>query len=191
MKKLIITILITLLMLSSSIIIGTEPIINRKPVLAMIIYPEVQVKPIVPAAKPKIASRGDHLVQYTQKEKDLVARVIHGEAESQPKEGQLAIVNVILNRLAYNKRHPKDFSDTIKGLLTYTQFNCVGRKNFYTEDIPDEFYKLADEGLYGDKVISDDVLYFYNPKTAGDKWIRSLKKYKQIGDHLFCYGTSK
>jgi N-acetylmuramoyl-L-alanine amidase len=139
----------------------------------------------------RIASRGESLRMYKESDVDLMARVMFGEAKGEDEAGIYAVGQVLLNRIEYHKTHPNSFADNIKGLLTFKQFNCV-TNDFYTMSVPDKFYMYARKVLSGiEEPLPKNIVYFYNPKTATDSWIKTRKIFKKIGNHVFCYPESK
>jgi N-acetylmuramoyl-L-alanine amidase len=71
-------------------------------------------------------------------------------------------------------------------IFTKGQFDVVGNGTIHNEPIPLAI-EVAKKVLNGYRMMPDDVYYFYNPKIAGDSWIKTRKVWKRIGDHLFCY----
>ena len=110
----------------------------------------------------------------------LLARLITGEARGEPYIGKVAIGGVVLNRM----RDPR-FPKTIPGIIYQPgAFTAVvdGQINLP----PDEScVKAARDALNGWDP-SGGAVYYYNPKTATNKWIWSRPVIKVIGDHKFC-----
>lgn len=130
---------------------------------------------------PQETSRG-FTDRYSYTEEDLywLSRVIYAESGNEIKEGQIAVGNVILNRV-----RNKQFPNTIKQVIFQkNQFSCVDNGSIYnnpTEDAIDSAKKV----LNGIKVIDDNVYYFYNPQYSDDSWIQTRKFYRRIGNHVF------
>lgn len=114
---------------------------------------------------------------------ELLARVIYGEARGEPYMGQVAVAAVILNRVA-DSRFPK----TVAGVVYQAgAFDVVsdGQINLTPNDTA---YKAARDALNGwDPTYG--CLYYYNPATATNKWIRSLPVSVKIGRHVFCHAS--
>jgi N-acetylmuramoyl-L-alanine amidase len=122
-------------------------------------------------------SRGE--VKFTKEEVELLARVIYAEARGEDFEGQVAVGAVVLNRLE-DSRFPK----TIEAVI-YQQgaFTAVLDKQIHLT--PDEVaYRAAEAALAG-KDPTGGAIYYYNPKTATDRWIKSRPVIKTIGNHTF------
>lgn len=121
-------------------------------------------------------SRGS---EFSNEEIELLARVIHGEARGEDFEGQVAVGAVVVNRMN-DPRFPKTIRDVIyqKGAFT-----AVADKQIHlTPD--DEAYRAALAALEG-KDPTGGAIYYYNPRTATDRWIKSRPVIKQIGNHTF------
>lgn len=111
---------------------------------------------------------------------ELLARVINGEARGEPYEGQVAVGAVVLNRVD----HPS-FPNTIAGV--------VYQKGAFTAvddgQINAQMYassrRAARDALNGWDP-TGGAIYYYNPKTATNKWIRTREVICTIGEHVFC-----
>ncbi|AEF94058.1 cell wall hydrolase SleB [Desulfotomaculum nigrificans CO-1-SRB] len=113
----------------------------------------------------------------------LLARLIHAEARGETFEGKVAVGAVILNRLA-SPEFPNSISEIIMqrdgGVY---QFSPVQDGSINLE--PDEeSTRAALQALMGYDP-SGGALFFYNPKVAKDKWIRTLPVVTRIGNHIF------
>jgi len=116
---------------------------------------------------------------FTKEDVELLARVIHAEARGEDFEGQVAVGAVVLNRLE-DSRFPKTIHSVI-----YQQgaFTAVLDKQIHLT--PDEAaYRAAEAALEG-KDPTGGAIYYYNPKTATDRWIKSRPVIKTIGNHTF------
>lgn len=133
------------------------------------------ITPVVLGPEP---SRGG-AVRVTNEELELLARVIHAEARGEDFEGQIAVGAVVLNRV-----EDDHFPDTINGVV-YQQgaFTAVIDKQIHLQ--PNESaYKAAEAALRGEDP-THGALYYYNPKTATDRWIKTRPVVKTIGNHTF------
>ncbi len=122
----------------------------------------------------------DYSDGYTSADYNLLARVISAEARGESYAGQVAVGAVILNRI----EHPS-FPDTIAGVVYQPgAFSCLYDGQF-DEPIADSAYSAARDALTGLDP-SGGAIYYYNPKTATNKWIRSRPVITTIGRHVFC-----
>lgn len=111
---------------------------------------------------------------------ELLARIIHAEARGETFEGQVAVGAVVLNRV----KHPR-FPQTIREVIYQPgQFTAVTDRQI--ELPPDSKAYLAAEAALEGQDPTNGALYYYNPKLATDKWIRTRMIVKSIGNHHFC-----
>lgn len=137
---------------------------------------EIFVNP--PSLPTKTVSRGD-AKKVSQSDLDLLARVIYAEARGEDFQGQVAVGAVVLNRLDA-PRFPKTIRDVI---YQPGAFTAVSDKQIYLQ--PDTTaYQAAEAALNGDDP-TGGALYYYNPRTATDSWIKSRPVIKRIGNHTF------
>ncbi|MCX7747885.1 MAG: spore cortex-lytic enzyme [Clostridia bacterium] len=113
------------------------------------------------------------------KDLNLLAHLIHGEARGEPYTGQVAVAAVILNRVD-DSRFPK----TIAGVIYQPgAFDAVEDGQINLE--PDaNAYKAARDALNGWDP-SGGAVYYFNPATATSKWIWTRTIITQIGKHIF------
>ena len=111
---------------------------------------------------------------------NLLAHIISAEARGEPYTGQVAVGAVILNRI----EHPS-FPDTMAGVIYQSgAFTAVvdGQMN---APIAESAYRAARDALNGWDPVGG-AIYYYNPTTATNKWIRSRPIITTIGKHVFC-----
>jgi len=113
-------------------------------------------------------------IQLTYSEKRLLASVVWVEARGEPKEGQQAVAEVILNRLASDR-----FPDTLKGIVyADNQFRSAA---FLEEATPEQAqFDAVEHAIYGPYILPEDVVHFATYNTNEYVW-------GQIGGHIFCY----
>lgn len=113
------------------------------------------------------------------KDVNLLAHIIHGEARGEPYTGQVAIAAVVLNRTR-DSRFPK----TIAGVIYQPgAFDAVkdGQINLPPAETS---YKAARDALNGWDP-SGGAVYYFNPATATSKWIWTRTIIARIGKHVF------
>lgn len=111
---------------------------------------------------------------------ELLARIISAEARGETYLGQVAVGAVVLNRM----EHPS-FPDTLSGVVYQNgAFSCLYDGQFY-EPIADSAYSAARDAINGLDP-TGGAIYYYNPKTATNKWITSRPVITTIGRHVFC-----
>jgi len=115
----------------------------------------------------------------TNKDLNLLAHLIHGEARGEPYIGKVAVGAVVINRTR-DGRFPK----TIAGVIYQPgAFDAVKDGQINLE--PDESaYRAARDALNGwDPTYG--CIYYYNPATATSKWIWTRPIVIKIGKHNF------
>ncbi|WP_096188717.1 cell wall hydrolase [Evansella halocellulosilytica] len=123
--------------------------------------------------------------QYSQEELDLLARLVHAEAEGEPYEGKVAVASVVLNRVDHS-----DFPSTISNVIneTYengTIFAFEPVQNGHIERAADEeAVRAAEEAINGHDP-TNGAIYFWNPETATSTWVNSRTVTMSIGNHVF------
>lgn len=116
----------------------------------------------------------------SQSNYNLLARLISAEARGEPYSGQVAVGAVVLNRV----EHPS-FPDTISGVIYQNgAFSCLTDGQF-NQPVAESAYRAAQDALNGMDP-SGGAIYYYNPRTATNKWITSRPVITTIGRHVFC-----
>ena len=112
-----------------------------------------------------------------------LARIIHAESGGEALEGQIAVGNVVLNRVS-----SQDFPDSIPGVIfddeNGVQFEPVANGTVTNE--PTELsLEAARRALSGENTVGD-ALYFFAPALSQGSWIDSSRTFRQtIGCHRF------
>lgn len=118
--------------------------------------------------------------KYSERDLQLLANAVYGEARGEPYEGQVAVAAVILNRV----EHP-DFPDTISEVIFQPlAFTAVADGQIWLT--PNERAKEAVLDALNGWDPSENAIYYFNPNTATSKWIWSRPQIKKIGEHIFC-----
>lgn len=110
----------------------------------------------------------------------LLSCCVYGEARGESYTGKVAIAAVVLNRVKSSS-----FPNTISGVIYQAgAFTAVsdGQINLGTND---ECTRAAQDALNGWDPTYGSI-YYYNPKTATNSWIRSRPVVVTIGNHVFC-----
>ena len=113
-------------------------------------------------------------IHLTLEEIRLLARVVWVEAQGECAEGQQAVAEVVLNRLASD-----NFPDTLYSVIySEGQFRSVP----YLDDAKpyQAQYEAIERAIYGPYVLPEEVVHFATYKTNKNVW-------GQIGGHIFCY----
>ena len=87
---------------------------------------------------------------------------------------------MVLNRVAHSS-----FPDTVAGVIYQNgAFSCVTDSNWKVAPTATA-QKAARDAMNGWDP-SGGAIYYYNPRTAQSKWIRSRPVICSIGNHVFC-----
>ena len=124
-----------------------------------------------PVAEPEPEPRYEEI---TAEERELLARVVYAESNTETLEGQIAVAQVVLNRV-----RSESFPDTVSEVIYQErQFSTAPILDSVT---PTENNYEAVDLAFELEVVPYDVLYFSrgaeNDRVCG-----------RIGAHVFCYG---
>ena len=114
-----------------------------------------------------------------------LSRIISAEAKGEPFAGQIAVGNVVLNRVRSSQ-----FPNTVKGVIFDTkygtQFSPVASGTIY--QTPTASAVMAAKVCLEGYSLSTQMIYFYNPSIATSSWIGRTRPYiMTVGNHKF-YG---
>jgi N-acetylmuramoyl-L-alanine amidase len=120
------------------------------------------------------------ITSATASEKDLLARLVRAEAESEPYSGKVAVATVVLNRVD-NETFPNNIHDVI---YQSGQFSPVSNGQI-NKPADSESVRAVNEALAFDRSKGAGSLFFYNPDTATSRWLDSKPTTLVIGNHVF------
>ncbi len=136
---------------------------------AMPAEPFIYYKPAPVRGEPRYPD-----IKLTNAERELLARVVWVESRGECPEGQQAVAEVVLNRLASD-----EFPDGLEQLIYAPgQFRSVP----YLDDA-DPYqaqYDAIEAAIYGPYVLPEDVVFFATYPVNDNVW-------GKIGGHIFCY----
>ena len=117
---------------------------------------------------------------YSEADFELLAKLVQVEAGYEPYEGQLAVANVVLNRV----KDPR-FPNTIRDVIYAGKQFPPAHNGLLDKSVPKATaWRAAKDALNGKNNIRDAV-YFYNPKVTKGKFWDSLTVVATIGSHRF------
>lgn len=118
--------------------------------------------------------------QQTNLDIDLLARLVHAEAQGEPYEGQVAVAAVVLNRMKDSR-----FPNTLEGVVYEKHaFEPVSNGHIY-KPASSTAYKAAQDAINGWDP-SYNSIFFYNPdKLKGWNWVLTRPVVRRIGNHVF------
>lgn len=120
---------------------------------------------------------------YSDEDLYWLSRVISAESQGESLAGQIAVGNVVLNRVSSSK-----FPNTVKGVIfdrkDAVQFEPVSNGTIY--DTPTPQSVLAARLVLNGTSVVEDCMYFFNPSLSKGSWIRqNCSYYTTIGCHQF------
>lgn len=124
-----------------------------------------------PPAEPEPEPRYEEI---TAEERELLACVVYAESNTEPIEGQIAVAQVVLNRV-----RSESFPDTVSEVIYQErQFSTA---SILGSVVPNETNYEAVDAAFETEVVPYEVLYFSRGAENDRVWGR-------IGAHVFCYG---
>ena len=113
-------------------------------------------------------------IQLTYEERQLLARLVWAEARGECEEGQQAVAEVVLNRMASGK-FGETLSNVVYGEGQFRSVPYLDKAEPYQAQ-----YEAIERAIYGPYVLPEDVVHFATYPTNSNVW-------GQIGGHIFCY----
>lgn len=131
-------------------------------------------------------SRGTGAVAWANYNADDVywlSRIISAESAGEPFLGQMAVGNVVMNRVSHSS-YPNTIYGVIFDRKYGTQFSPVSMGTIYNK--PSESSVIAAKICLEGYTLSDEILFFYNPRIATTNWISKNRPYAfTIANHDF------
>lgn len=120
---------------------------------------------------------------WTEEDFYWLSRIISAESQGESLTGQIAVGNVICNRVASDQ-----FPDTVKDVVfdrkNGVQFEPVSNRTIYDE--PTAQSVLAARLVLAGADAAGESLYFFNPALSQGSWVRANRTYHTtIGCHRF------
>ncbi len=117
---------------------------------------------------------------YAEEELQLLAKLVQVEAGSESYEGQLAIANVILNRVNDSR-----FPDTIRDVIYSGKQFPPAHNGLLDKSEPNaSALRAARDALDGRNNI-EDAVYFFNPDVTSGSFWDELEVVAVIGNHAY------
>jgi len=137
----------------------------------------------------ELATTGKTLVRgssyYDSTDLYWLSRIISAEASGESLLGQIAVGNVVLNRVE-SKQYPNTVYGVVFDRKGGTQFSPVSMGTIYKT--PTESAVIAAKICLEGYSVSDRILFFMNPRIATNNWISKNRPYAfSIGNHDFYY----
>lgn len=120
---------------------------------------------------------------YEEEDLYWLSRIISAESRGEPLEGQIAVGNVVLNRVA-SRQYPNSIKEVVFDVRNGVQFEPVSNGTIYDEPT-ESAVQAAMLCLDGANVVGD-CMYFFAPALSSGTWIvKNCTYYKTIGCHRF------
>ena len=111
---------------------------------------------------------------YTSDDVMWLSRIVHAESAGEPVKGQIAVANVVLNRVR-NINYPNTIYGVIFDRNYGVQFQPVANGTIYNTPSQTSVY-AAKRAMEGENYVGD-CLYFLNESIATNFWIVNNRKY--------------
>lgn len=119
---------------------------------------------------------------YREDEVYWLSRIISAESKGESLRGQLAVANVVLNRVR-DARYP----NTIYGVI-FEKWQFTPAMNGTIYESPSWLSTIAAKMALEGYSISNEILFFCNPKTSDSHWVEKNRPYAfTLGRHAFYY----
>jgi spore germination cell wall hydrolase CwlJ-like protein len=141
--------------------------------------------------KGRLAFKGETEGEYQARQRRCLATAIYFEARGEPVQGQLAVAQVVMNRVRSSL-----YPDTICGVVYQGQHRRTGCQFSFTcdghTDVPKDKERwrqaneLSAEFTKGDTFLGDiGYATHYHANYVSPRWRRELNKIKKVGRHIF------
>jgi spore germination cell wall hydrolase CwlJ-like protein len=135
-------------------------------------------------------SKGESQAEFEERERRCLATAIYFEARGEPERGQIAVGQVIMNRV----RSPQ-FPETICGVVYQGQmapgcqfsFACDGKTDIPRNDAQWDQANDLSRKITSGQVWLPEVGYstFYHANYVRPRWVNAMNKIDKIGRHIF------
>jgi spore germination cell wall hydrolase CwlJ-like protein len=177
----------------SSFLDSPAEIIKFQPPMAAGVGAAPKAQPVAyqPSAEGlSFKSKGESQAEFEERERRCLATAIYFEARGEPVQGQIAVGQVILNRV----RSPQ-FPATICGVVYQGQlapgcqfsFTCDGRTDLPRQDAQWALAQKLARQITSGQVWLPEVGYstYYHANYVRPVWVAAMNKVDSIGRHFF------
>ncbi len=117
-------------------------------------------------------------------ERDLLARLVHAEAQGEPYAGKVAVATVVLNRVDH-KDFPNSVREVIEEVTPSGHFQFTPVQNGQINRPADAEAKRAVTEALAFRGQGQGSLFFYNPAISTNFWNATRTETIRIGNHVF------
>ena len=125
-------------------------------------------------------------VETDSQEQDCLASAVYFESRGEPLKGQLAVADVVLNRVA-SERYPDTICEVVEQPMQFSFVNRTGHipNADRTSEAWSRAVAIARIALAGTaRAVDSDVLW-YHADYVSPSWGRRLARQDKIGLHIF------
>ncbi|MEA4813892.1 MAG: cell wall hydrolase [Oscillospiraceae bacterium] len=131
----------------------------------------------------EVSEPSGYIDSYSDSDLYWMSRIISAESQGEPLTGQIAVGDVVLNRVASDE-YPDTIYDVIFDMNDGVQFAPVSNGTVYNAPVASAV-TAAKLCLEGESVVGN-CMYFYDPFLSPGTWIvNNCKYYTTIGCHRF------
>lgn len=179
LKKLLVAVVVFAIIFGIMVRVEGQDKVEPEIIVEYVYVTEYVDKPIAVLVEPTESIVRDD--EYDGEDLHWLSRIISAEAKGESVKGQIAVGNVVMNRVKSDK-YPNTIKDVV---FQKNQFSPTIDGSIYNEPT-EQAVQSAKRVLDGEMVIGDEVLFFYNPKVASrGSWVRTRATVIDIGNHRF------
>ena len=117
----------------------------------------------------------------------LVESIVAGEAGIEPYEGKVAVASCILNACLLEDKRPEEIQTMYgyAGWKPIEEFESECMEAYGNTDLADEVRDAVSQVFDRGEVLSNEILWFYNPNIVYSSWHENQKYVGTIGSHKF------
>ncbi|SDB82612.1 cell wall hydrolase [Shouchella lonarensis] len=117
-------------------------------------------------------------------DRELLAKLVHAEAQGEPYAGKVAVAAVVLNRVDHPS-YPNNVHDVIYQVMPSGHYAFSPVLDGAIYQTPNEEARRAVNEALAYRGQGQGSLYFYNPATATSSWVATRERTIVIGNHVF------
>ena len=123
----------------------------------------------------------------SEDERYLVESIVAGESGIEPYWGKVGVASCILNACLKDNIRPEEVQSKYKysGWKPIEEFESECLKAYGNTDLSDEVREAVSQVFDRGEVLSNEILWFYNPKYSEGKFHNTQKFIIEIGNHKF------
>lgn len=139
-----------------------------------------EINTVLPAQAKSLSIFKNEAETFTDEDFKLLAKITQVESGYESYEGQLAVANVILNRVKSSK-----FPNTIRDVIYSGKQFPPAHNGLLDKSVPNESVLRAVKDALNGKNNVEDAVYFFNPKYSKGSFWSGLDVITTIGVHRF------